>query len=75
MSGTEGSKVSYLDRPPSKPKPNAPSFASLLDRKIRKQMVDYSTFGHIGYVISEAMAYIDLLEEELARREKAEATK
>jgi hypothetical protein len=53
-----------MDRP-------LPSCSELLDRKIRKQIVLYSTFGYIGFVLSEAMAYIELLEEELARRESS----
>ncbi len=46
-----------------------PTCAVLLDRKMRNLMRFYSTFGFIGVVMSEASAYIALLEEELARRE------
>jgi hypothetical protein len=49
-----------------------PSCKDLLDAKIRKQLAMYATYGYIGVVISEAIAYIALLEEEIARREAAE---
>jgi hypothetical protein len=41
----------------------------LLDTKIRKQLGEYSALGYVGHVIAEAVAYITLLEEELARHE------
>lgn len=47
--------------------------AGLLDRKIRVQLGHYSTFGYVGSLIREAVAYIALLEEELARREAKDA--
>jgi hypothetical protein len=47
----------------------AEEFRSLLDRKIRRQLAMYATFGYVGVVIGEALAYIALLEEELEKRE------
>jgi hypothetical protein len=44
----------------------------LLGRKAWEVARLYSTFGYIGVIIRELMAYIELLEEELAKREAAE---
>jgi hypothetical protein len=46
-----------------------PTAYILLDPKIRKQLQEYSALGYVGHVIAEAVAYITLLEEELARHE------
>ena len=51
---------------------NKSTAVELLDRKIRGQLRMYSTVGYVGYVIAEALAYIELLEEELAARERRE---
>lgn len=49
-----------------------PACHDLLDAKTRQGLRLYRKFGYIGVVISEALAYIELLEEELARRESME---
>ncbi len=50
-----------------------PSCSGLLDRKVRKQLDDYRLMGYVGFLIGEAVAYIELLEAELERREKESA--
>jgi hypothetical protein len=54
-------------RPP--PVHRLPSCHGLLDERIRNAMWIYRMFGFIGVVIGEMAAYIELLEDELARRE------
>jgi hypothetical protein len=48
---------------------NRPSYYALLDDHTRKCLRLYSTFGFVGVVIREALAYIELLEDEIERRE------
>lgn len=40
-----------------------PGVGVLLDPKVRRALKLYSSLGYVGFVISEALAYIDLLEE------------
>ncbi len=56
----------------AKGKEERPGCAVLLDERVRRAMETYRVFGYPGFVISEAKAYIDLLEEELGRRERGE---
>ena len=41
----------------------------LLDRKTRAALKLYSKLGYVGVVITEALAYIELLEEALAKKD------
>lgn len=51
-------------------KPNpAPACRDLLDAKLRRELKAFSNFGYVGVLICEVLAYIELLEEELARQE------
>lgn len=49
-----------------------PSCYSLLDDHARKCLALYSTFGFVGLMISEILAYVELLEAEIAEREGRE---
>lgn len=51
---------------PERPKP---ACHELLDRRTRAGLKLYLTFGYPGQCIAEALAYIELLEEELMRLE------
>lgn len=44
-------------------------YHDLMDSHLRKCILFYSKFGYIGVVLREMMAYIELLEEELAKHE------
>jgi hypothetical protein len=60
------------DRPPAPTHP-LPACHGLLDERVRNALWTYRVFGHVGFVMSEAAAYIALLEEDKARREALEA--
>jgi hypothetical protein len=57
--------------PPRRPKPThaLPACYGLLSDRIRDALWTYRMLGYVGVVITEAAAYIELLEGELARRE------
>jgi hypothetical protein len=59
---------------PERPPPR-PSCHGLLDANIRAGMRTYRLLGFVGTVVTEAGAYIELLEEELARREAEDTPK
>jgi hypothetical protein len=56
------------DRPPTPTHP-LPSCYGLLDQRVRNALWTYRMFGHVGFVMGEANAYIGLLEAELAKYE------
>lgn len=46
-----------------------PTYHTLLDRRVREALQFYAWIGAPSFPIAQAIAYIALLEEELARRE------
>ena len=59
-------------RPP-RPTHRLPSCYSLLDQRVRLGLWLYRWMGSPTCPIEQAIAYIEILEDELARREAAEA--
>ena len=49
-----------------------PSCRELLDPRIRRELKQLANFGYIGVLIREVTAYIELLEEEIAKAETKE---
>jgi hypothetical protein len=68
--GGPGAEIlAFTPRPP-RPTHRLPSCHGLLDGRIRNGLWTYRMLGFVGVCISEATAYIELLEDELARREQ-----
>ena len=42
---------------------------TLLDATTRRAIATYSMLGYVGYLFRELMAYVELLEEEIAKGE------